>query len=112
MKTIIVLCFISICLFIKGPDVNAQDVAVTEYQTAQVEDEDLQEQLEKEFEQKENDINVFYSELNYYEKEKQEKVIWGIVIAVLIAAIYAVGIASRILKKTKRTNKKWIDKQK
>lgn len=64
-----------------------------------------QDGLEDEFEQIEQANRLLITELRYVEKQATEKIIWGVVIAVLVVAIFTVGIVSGVLKnkKPKRT---------
>lgn len=62
--------------------------------------------ISQEFEKKENGFDMFYRELTYYTKEKQQKIIWGITIGALVVAIFAVGIVSTVLKNKKTITKK------
>ena len=54
--------------------------------------------LEDEFKKIEQANRLLITELRYVEKQEKEKLIWGIVIAVLVVAIFTVGIVSGVLK--------------
>ena len=62
--------------------------------------------LEDEFEAIEQANRLLITELQYVEKQKKEKLIWGIVIAVLVVAIFAVGIVSGALKNMEQKKRK------
>lgn len=63
--------------------------------------------IEQEFENKENDFNLVFREIEYRKHEKQQKIVWGITIGALVVSIFAVGIVSTVLndKKQKGKNK-------
>lgn len=72
----------------------------------------------QEFEEKENNITFFYAEQEKLRRSKVEKIVWGIVIACLVVAIFVVGIVGNVLrkmpepKKVKCSKNKWVDKTK
>ena len=66
----------------------------------------IQEGIDQELEEKNNENNLMFAEITYLKNEKQEKLIWGIIIGVLIISIFAVGLASTILNSTKDIKKK------
>lgn len=56
------------------------------------------EELNQEFEQIANQNALLINELEYTELQKKQKTTWGIIIGVLVVAIFAVGIASAMMK--------------
>ena len=56
------------------------------------------EELKQEFEQIANQNALLINELEYTELQKKQKTTWGIIIGVLVVAIFAVGIASAMMK--------------
>lgn len=63
--------------------------------------------IEQEFEAKENEYNLIFSEIEYINNQKHQQLVWGITICLLVIAIFAVGIVSTVLndKKMKETKK-------
>lgn len=63
--------------------------------------------IEEEFEDKQNAFDLTFREIEYNSHMKQQKIVWGITIGALVAAIFAVGIVSTVLnnKKTKEKSK-------
>lgn len=59
--------------------------------------DDVEEQLDSVA----NNNQMVFEEIEYIKKQDNQKLIWGIVIAALIIAIFAVGIASAVLKNKK-----------
>lgn len=62
--------------------------------------------VEQEFEKKENALNAFLQEIEYQHHLSQQKKIWGIVIVLLVVAIFAVGISSSVINEKKKKHKK------
>ncbi len=56
------------------------------------------EELNQEFEQIANQNAMLINELEYTELQKKQKTTWGIIIGALVVAIFAVGIASAMMK--------------
>lgn len=54
--------------------------------------------IEQEFEEIRMDNDLIMSELLYRESQKRQKILWGSAIAVLVIAIFAVGIISAVKK--------------
>lgn len=61
--------------------------------------------LEAEFEEIEQANRLLMTELQYIEKEQKAKFAWGIVIAVLVIAIFTIGIVSGMLKNLEEKKK-------
>lgn len=57
--------------------------------------------LDQEFEQIANQNALIINELEYDKSQRRQKTIWGIVIAVLVVAIFAAGIISAVKKNKK-----------
>lgn len=56
------------------------------------------EALNQEFEQIANQNALLINDLEYIELQKKQKTTWGIIIGALVVAIFAVGIASAMMK--------------
>lgn len=59
------------------------------------------EELEQELKQAGESNKLLFEEIEYVKTQKQEKIMWGSVIVVLVAAMFTVGIASAVLKNKK-----------
>lgn len=64
------------------------------------------EELEQEFEQQAEQNVLLINELEYMETQKKQKTTWTVIIAVLVVAIFAVSIASAVLKNIHEMDKK------
>lgn len=63
-------------------------------------------ELEQEFEQQAEQNVLLINELEYMETQKKQKTTWTVIIAVLVVAIFAVSIASAVLKNIHEMDKK------
>lgn len=59
------------------------------------------EELEQELKQAGESNKLLFEEIEYVKTQKREKVMWGSVIVVLVAAMFTVGIVSAVLKNKK-----------
>lgn len=64
------------------------------------------EELDQEFEQQATQNVLLINELEYIAAQKKQKTTWTIVIAVLVVAIFAVSIASAVLKNIHEMDKR------
>lgn len=63
------------------------------------------EELDAEFEQIANEDRLMFEVIEYEKSQDRQELIWGIVIAALVVAVFAVGIASVALKDKKPAGK-------
>lgn len=63
--------------------------------------------LDEEFEQLANEYRLIFEVIEYKQTQSRQNLIWGIVIAALVVAVFAVGIASAVMggQKTARKNR-------